>query len=337
MKKIVVLAIFIIFVTSSCFAEDETLELTTYYPAPYGDYNKLSIDQTYAPDSTYPFSINTGWAIMSLNGLTSNSGTGGAGIRLERDYNTKWHIYNHYNSTLSDTDDMQDQLRIVREGGGWLTMLKNGTICINSFPSSLPDYTLGVAGKINANGANLVGGNTTLGSTTIDVNVGLLPPTYDYPLKINSAWAGVKINGTVSTAPAFIHFAREGTIKWRLSSMSNDNFVIWSADNDGIVIDQDGHIFQTIDGASGGEITGADYIFEPTYKLESIENHAKYMWDQKHLPAVQPFLKDKDGKYVRNLTKERDGMLEELEKAHIFIEQLNKRLEVVEARLPEKE
>ena len=70
-----------------------------------------------------------------------------------------------------------------------------------------------------------------------------------------------------------------------------------------------------------------DGVFEPDYEVESIEDHADYMWSNKHLWGVGPT--PDDGPI--NLTKTTTGLLHELEKAHIYIEQLNKRLAELEA------
>lgn len=74
-----------------------------------------------------------------------------------------------------------------------------------------------------------------------------------------------------------------------------------------------------INGAKG---SFADFVFENDYKLESIEDHAKFMWQNKHLPAVSSAKEIKNsGSY--DISERREQMLEELEKAHIYIEQLN--------------
>ena len=67
----------------------------------------------------------------------------------------------------------------------------------------------------------------------------------------------------------------------------------------------------------------ADYVFEPDYELESIEDHAAYMWENKHLKAVGAGKYSEDGMAVFNLTDRSQAVLEELEKAHIYIERLN--------------
>ena len=71
-----------------------------------------------------------------------------------------------------------------------------------------------------------------------------------------------------------------------------------------------------------GTIT-PDYVFTPEYALESIEAHAAYMWENKHLPAVGAGQVNAQGQGMVNVGARSQGMLEELEKAHIYIEQLH--------------
>lgn len=66
----------------------------------------------------------------------------------------------------------------------------------------------------------------------------------------------------------------------------------------------------------------ADYVFEDDYKLESIEEHGKFMFKNKHLPAlesIKTFLKS-------DASMRREQIVEELEKAHIYIYQLSKEI-----------
>jgi len=69
----------------------------------------------------------------------------------------------------------------------------------------------------------------------------------------------------------------------------------------------------------------ADYVFEEGYRLESIEEHAAWMWTHRHLPAIPQARTDPDGTDVVEVGAHRRGIVEELEKAHIYIEQLNRR------------
>ena len=80
----------------------------------------------------------------------------------------------------------------------------------------------------------------------------------------------------------------------------------------------------------GTALDAPDYVFSDDYELESIEEHAEFMWREKHLPAVKSSEEIKsNGGY--NMAERREEMLEELEKAHIYIEQLHKRIKELEA------
>jgi hypothetical protein len=69
------------------------------------------------------------------------------------------------------------------------------------------------------------------------------------------------------------------------------------------------------------------------YELESIEEHAAYMWENSHLWGVGPTPEDAPV----NLSQKTTGILHELEKAHIYIEQLNSTIKELEARLEKLE
>ncbi len=77
----------------------------------------------------------------------------------------------------------------------------------------------------------------------------------------------------------------------------------------------------------------ADLVFEREYPLESIEDHAAAMTSEKHLAAVPPTQRDADGNMVVNYTSLLRGLLEELEKAHIYIARINDVVKKQEAAL----
>lgn len=86
----------------------------------------------------------------------------------------------------------------------------------------------------------------------------------------------------------------------------------------------------------GGTITtagscsiGCDEVFSPDYELETIEEHADRMWQSSFLPAVGPT----PAGTAFNLTQKTEGILNELEKAHIYIDQLNRDLKQKNAEL----
>jgi hypothetical protein len=68
-----------------------------------------------------------------------------------------------------------------------------------------------------------------------------------------------------------------------------------------------------------------DYVFHNTYNLESIEEHGNFMFNNKHLPSV------KSARYIKNTDDlKKEDILEELEKAHIYIYKMNERLKILE-------
>lgn len=113
---------------------------------------------------------------------------------------------------------------------------------------------------------------------------------------------------------------------------------------DHVVIDTSGNVDVmngnlTIMGQCADENTapmagdGCDFVFNPAYELESIEEHAAYMWENSHLPAIGP---TPEGKRIPlNMQKRHFGVLNELEKAHIYIERVNERLKEKETELSE--
>ena len=70
----------------------------------------------------------------------------------------------------------------------------------------------------------------------------------------------------------------------------------------------------------------ADYVFDPEYELESITEHSEFMWRNKHLPAIPKAQVDENGQEIIEVGAHRRGIVEELEKAHIYIEQLHKHI-----------
>ena len=85
-----------------------------------------------------------------------------------------------------------------------------------------------------------------------------------------------------------------------------------------------------------GTIT-PDYVFDPAYDLESIDEHAESMWTNRHLPALTPAETTAEGKGVVNVGERSQAMLEELEKAHIYIAQLHERVKDLTAAVAARE
>jgi len=89
-------------------------------------------------------------------------------------------------------------------------------------------------------------------------------------------------------------------------------------------LDVNGAIYQR------GSQLYADYVFDPDYQIETINEHADFMWKNKHLSAIPESTVDEEGREVLEIGSHRKGIVEELEKAHIYIEQLHRKISAME-------
>ncbi|WP_136440864.1 hypothetical protein [Pacificoceanicola onchidii] len=80
---------------------------------------------------------------------------------------------------------------------------------------------------------------------------------------------------------------------------------------------------------AGSCAAGCDRVFDEDYPLPTIPEQAAMMRERKHLPNVGPT--PEDGPF--NITKMTGGMLNELEKAHLYIGQLHDQNAALEARV----
>jgi hypothetical protein len=115
--------------------------------------------------------------------------------------------------------------------------------------------------------------------------------------------------------------------------MNGNTICLWSpGDNDLLrVLDEDGIATNTpvFRIANNGQIfhrgvsIHADYVFAPDYQLESVEEHAAFMRTEQHLRGVPKGMKDERGNDIVEYGSLFRGLLEELEKAHVYIADLN--------------
>ncbi len=152
----------------------------------------------------------------------------------------------------------------------------------------------------------------------------------------------IHIEANDSVHVAFEHTASDNL--WHAGAES-DAFIVSVADSGGdeLEIEETGDIYfrhgsqqlAMLDGSGNlsvtGQVTtggtgcggGCDAVFQPGYELETIAEHAAFMWANSYLPAVGPTVENGAS---WSLTEMTGGMLNELEKAHIYIEQLNDKL-----------
>jgi hypothetical protein len=122
--------------------------------------------------------------------------------------------------------------------------------------------------------------------------------------------------------------------RWSFGYNANDNrFYIFNytntrqdisiADATGIVTIENGLVVN-------GGCTGCDAVFQPDWELESIKDHAEYMYENSYLKGVGP---TPEGQTSIDVFQKTTGILQELEKAHIYISQLNETISTLEERL----
>ncbi|MGR9072067.1 MAG: hypothetical protein ACU833_03265 [Gammaproteobacteria bacterium] len=189
-----------------------------------------------------------------------------------------------------------------------------------------------------------------------NVGVGIQSPTAPFHLRRTGASADgstdavVRLEQTAANSNAGESWdigvdATTGRLTFEVNSSGNkplkfddtavENLMRLGVDASNVVdingnLDVDGNITAT------GSIT-PDYVFSPYYKLPSIEEHAAFMWNEKHLPSVQKAVTNAEGKGVINIGDRSQGLLEELEIAHIYIERLHTQVSELQARLDKLE
>lgn len=84
-----------------------------------------------------------------------------------------------------------------------------------------------------------------------------------------------------------------------------------------------------------GVVEHADFVFENDYDLKTIEERAAFMWENKHLPSLQKAPEGLKGRV--DLVGHQMGVLEEVEVAHIYIQQLHESIKTLEARIAQME
>jgi hypothetical protein len=163
------------------------------------------------------------------------------------------------------------------------------------------------------------------------VNVG--PGTADAPLTVRNTPTNIGAGNAVlklvnPAGPTAMQMQPFGTgFFWNFAASDNNTFNINRSGNSSVEMSLNGAGNLTISGTltTGGPTcsTGCDAVFDAEYALPSIEDHAAEMWAKKHLPNVGPTLPHRPV----NLSEQYGRVLNELETAHIYIDQLHRRLE----------
>jgi len=154
--------------------------------------------------------------------------------------------------------------------------------------------------------------------------------------------------GTDTTPDENLHLRGSGSVAIRLESTDapypirlnlNPTFDVFRITFDGsgrptqFQLDEDGNVI--IPGTittTGSCATPCDGVFGEDYELLPIEQNAAFMWQNGHLPSVGAT--PESGQY--ELSSKVLSMLTELEKAHIYIEQLHSRITDLEKKADSK-
>jgi hypothetical protein len=185
--------------------------------------------------------------------------------------------------------------------------------------------------------------NSVFIASTGNVGMGTASPSASLHLRRTdgTAQALVEEASATETARDLIKLQNNGTARISVTDTSPDGeewqFAVNGAANAFVITNQGSGatefslIKANAGGATAGDLTiigdiftgggtcggGCDALFQG--EVESIEDHAAYMWENSHLPGVGPTRPDEPW----NLTEKTGGILNELEKAHIYIAQLD--------------
>jgi len=181
------------------------------------------------------------------------------------------------------------------------------------------------------------------------VGVGTTTPFGNLHVHDDVGDARLDMSTSQDNAPVFMRFFHSDNVQvgaFGMLPVSNVMKLVTGGDfvssTNGLILDSDGNLgigtsspmgALDVNGAiyQRGEQLHADYVFDEDYELESIDEHAAFMWQHKHLKAIPKARADKNGREIIEAGRHRRGMLEELEKAHIYIEQLHNRIKKLEA------
>ncbi|MFW2542765.1 hypothetical protein ACN2XU_08995 [Primorskyibacter sp. 2E107] len=177
--------------------------------------------------------------------------------------------------------------------------------------------------------------NALVVDTDGDVGIGTL--TSDAALHVKRTGAGVKQMMLLeNNGGGYITLENTATTEsWFFTHENNapNRFLISHSDGGvQMALSKQGDMVLMGDLTTTGAVcgSGCDRVFDADYPLPTIAEQAEMMFASRHLPNVGPT--DENGPF--NVTQKVAGMLNELEKAHIYIAQLEERLASVESRLP---
>ena len=189
----------------------------------------------------------------------------------------------------------------------------------------------------------------TIEASTGDVGMGTTSPDDELDIESSEATTDLRLTNTSGTGANWRLRSNGVTGQFVIQDVTSTDSpvkIAGGAGNNRIFVDATGAVginTNTPDAGAALDVNGAifqrgaslhaDYVFAPEYKLMTIEENAEFMWDQQHLPAVPKRRVDEAGLEIIEIGSHRQGMLEELEKAHIYIAQLHQGLRDKDSKL----
>jgi hypothetical protein len=188
-----------------------------------------------------------------------------------------------------------------------------------------------------------VDGNVGMGTASPEVDLHVEDTSGNAELQLETSGQSWKWRANSANGQMNIIDNTNSKAPFRIAADTDSNLVSLGIDTAGsdaastVSFGQDGGGNVTVDIQGSvvvdGAVEHADYVFEPDFELETIADHATFMWENKHLPALPKA--PASGKGRVDLVSHQMGVLEELEKAHIYIDQLHGRIGDFEGQLQE--
>lgn len=159
--------------------------------------------------------------------------------------------------------------------------------------------------------------------------------TGEWDFTVRNADGELALNDSTTTGGDFIFKTADSgaNTPWEFIHRADNGFGLNTGSSAGadLILDTSGNlrVLGTITSTGPTCASGCDAVFDEDYALPTMEEQAEAMFAARHLPTVGPTSRDEP----INLTEHMGNVLNELEKAHIFIAQLNERNKALEARL----